>query len=361
MSSSASSSPAGSETLAGASASALRDLRTFAAFPSVSAQPAHAADVRACAAWLARHLAGIGLERARVIETRGHPIVTAEWRHALDRPTVLIYGHYDVQPAEPLNAWRTPPVRAHHPGRRHLRSRSGGRQGTAPGPRQGAGALVGGSSRPARQRRLSLRGRGRDRQPPPRAGAARRGPWPPRRCGGDLGYPDARPSSPGADVLAAGSAESGSGGPRTGARPSLRHLRRHGAQPAPGPRRAAWPVACSGRTRRGRRVLRPGAGCGRRGAGGDAAPGSDGCRAAGPGGRHPRLGRNGLQPCTSAAPCGRRSRSTGSSEDTRGAGTHAVIPAAPRPSSTCGWCPTRPPMRSSGCCEPMSPRPPLRP
>jgi acetylornithine deacetylase/succinyl-diaminopimelate desuccinylase-like protein len=109
MSSSASLSPAGSEAVAGTPASALRDLRAFAAFPSVSAQPTHAADVRACAAWLARHLAGIGLERARVIETRGHPIVTAEWRHARERPTVLIYGHYDVQPAEPLNAWSTPP------------------------------------------------------------------------------------------------------------------------------------------------------------------------------------------------------------------------------------------------------------
>ena len=63
----------------------------------------------ACARWLADHLAGIGLEHAQVIRTPRHPLVYADWRHAAGRPILLIYGHYDVQPAEPLDQWTTPP------------------------------------------------------------------------------------------------------------------------------------------------------------------------------------------------------------------------------------------------------------
>ena len=85
------------------------ELGQFVRFPSISAQPGHAADVRSCAAWLADHLLRIGMEEVRRIPTRGHPIVQAQWLHALGRPTVLIYGHYDVQPSDPLNEWRSPP------------------------------------------------------------------------------------------------------------------------------------------------------------------------------------------------------------------------------------------------------------
>lgn len=85
------------------------ELKEFVRIPSVSAQPRHAADVRRCAAWLARHLEHVGLEHARVIETPRHPIVYADWLHAPGRPTVLVYGHYDVQPPDPLAEWRTPP------------------------------------------------------------------------------------------------------------------------------------------------------------------------------------------------------------------------------------------------------------
>ncbi len=87
----------------------LAELQDFVRIPSVSAQPQHAADVKRCAAWLANHLRGIGLEHARVIETARHPIVYADWLRAPGRPTILVYGHYDVQPPEPLNEWRTPP------------------------------------------------------------------------------------------------------------------------------------------------------------------------------------------------------------------------------------------------------------
>jgi len=87
----------------------VEELKEFVRFPSVSAQPAHAGDVRRCAEWLAAHLARVGLDNARVIRTPRHPIVYADWRHAPGRPTVLVYGHYDVQPPEPLAEWRTPP------------------------------------------------------------------------------------------------------------------------------------------------------------------------------------------------------------------------------------------------------------
>jgi acetylornithine deacetylase/succinyl-diaminopimelate desuccinylase-like protein len=84
-------------------------LAELVSFASVSAQPARAADVAACAAWLADRLRRIGLADARVVATRGHPVVCASWRGSGELPTLLVYGHYDVQPAEPLRAWRSPP------------------------------------------------------------------------------------------------------------------------------------------------------------------------------------------------------------------------------------------------------------
>jgi len=85
------------------------ELNEFLRFPSVSSQPTRADDVKRCAHWLAQHLQGIGLDQVRVIPTRRHPIVYASWQHAPERPTLIIYGHYDVLPGEPLREWRTPP------------------------------------------------------------------------------------------------------------------------------------------------------------------------------------------------------------------------------------------------------------
>jgi acetylornithine deacetylase/succinyl-diaminopimelate desuccinylase-like protein len=85
------------------------ELKEFVRFPSVSARPEHAGDTASCAEWLAGHLRRIGMEQVNVIPTRGHPLVYAEWLNAPSAPTVLIYGHYDVQPAEPLEQWRSPP------------------------------------------------------------------------------------------------------------------------------------------------------------------------------------------------------------------------------------------------------------
>jgi acetylornithine deacetylase/succinyl-diaminopimelate desuccinylase-like protein len=87
----------------------VEDLAAFVRFPSVSAQPRHAEDMRRCAAWLADHLRSIGMEHVRVVATRRHPVVAADWLHATGTPTVLVYGHYDVQPAEPFDEWRSPP------------------------------------------------------------------------------------------------------------------------------------------------------------------------------------------------------------------------------------------------------------
>lgn len=87
----------------------LSELKEFLRFPSVSSQPQRRMDVKKCAHWLARHLQTIGMDRVRVIPTRGNPIVYASWLRAPERPTLIIYGHYDVLPGEPIAEWRTPP------------------------------------------------------------------------------------------------------------------------------------------------------------------------------------------------------------------------------------------------------------
>jgi acetylornithine deacetylase/succinyl-diaminopimelate desuccinylase-like protein len=79
-------------------------------FPSVSAQPQHKKDLRACAEWLVQHCRSIGLE-AKLCSTAGHPIVLAITPRAKNsrKPHYMVYGHYDVQPPEPLDLWHTPP------------------------------------------------------------------------------------------------------------------------------------------------------------------------------------------------------------------------------------------------------------
>jgi acetylornithine deacetylase/succinyl-diaminopimelate desuccinylase-like protein len=81
----------------------------FVRFPSVSVQPKQANDVKRCVAWLRNHLKKIGLLKVKIVSTQGHPIVYAESRHAPGLPTVLIYGHYDVQPPDPVSEWTSPP------------------------------------------------------------------------------------------------------------------------------------------------------------------------------------------------------------------------------------------------------------
>jgi acetylornithine deacetylase/succinyl-diaminopimelate desuccinylase-like protein len=88
---------------------ALAELIEFASIPSVSTDPAHANDVRAAAAWVATRLASAGPFTIRTLPTAGNPVVFCEWLGAPGKPTVLVYGHYDVQPADPLEKWTSPP------------------------------------------------------------------------------------------------------------------------------------------------------------------------------------------------------------------------------------------------------------
>jgi acetylornithine deacetylase/succinyl-diaminopimelate desuccinylase-like protein len=89
--------------------SRIRDeLFEFLRIPSVSAKSEHNADTRRCAEWLAAQMTKIGLT-TKIHPTAGHPVVVGEWRGAPGAKTVLIYGHYDVQPAEPLDLWQSPP------------------------------------------------------------------------------------------------------------------------------------------------------------------------------------------------------------------------------------------------------------
>lgn len=87
----------------------LSELKDFLRFRSVSSQPERAHDIARCATWLARHLRSIGLDDVRIVPTKGNPIVYASWSGARVHRTLIIYGHYDVLPGEPLRKWQTPP------------------------------------------------------------------------------------------------------------------------------------------------------------------------------------------------------------------------------------------------------------
>ncbi|MGK2850768.1 MAG: dipeptidase [Candidatus Limnocylindrales bacterium] len=95
--------------LAATHAARLESYKAFLRIPSISALPEHAPDVRAAAEWLAEALTTAGVEHVEVAETGGHPVVYGDWLHAEGAPTVLIYGHYDVQPVDPLDLWTSPP------------------------------------------------------------------------------------------------------------------------------------------------------------------------------------------------------------------------------------------------------------
>lgn len=87
----------------------LEELKEFLRIPSISTLPEHKGDVKRAANFVAESLRAAGLENIEVIPTERHPLVYADWLHAPGKPTVLCYGHYDVQPADPLELWQTPP------------------------------------------------------------------------------------------------------------------------------------------------------------------------------------------------------------------------------------------------------------
>ena len=90
----------------------LDELKALLAIPSISALPQHAADVKRCAEWCAGEMRRIGLQNVRLIDTPGNPVVYGDWLGAPGAPTILFYGHYDVQPVDPLDLWESPPFEA---------------------------------------------------------------------------------------------------------------------------------------------------------------------------------------------------------------------------------------------------------
>ena len=88
----------------------MEDYKALLRFPSISADPAHGDDVRACADWIVMQLEVMGFDNCEAIATAGYPVVYGEWLKAgADKPTVLVYAHYDVQPVDPLPLWETEP------------------------------------------------------------------------------------------------------------------------------------------------------------------------------------------------------------------------------------------------------------
>jgi len=87
----------------------LEELQTFLRIPSVSALPAHKPDITKAANWLADRLRATGVPEVQLLPTAGNPVVYGQWHVGDGLPTVLIYGHYDVQPVDPLNEWTSPP------------------------------------------------------------------------------------------------------------------------------------------------------------------------------------------------------------------------------------------------------------
>ena len=87
----------------------LADLNGWLRIPSISTLPEHKDDIRKAAEYAANKLRSIGFEQVQVIPTQGHPLVYGEWLKAAGKPTLLMYGHYDVQPVDPIELWESPP------------------------------------------------------------------------------------------------------------------------------------------------------------------------------------------------------------------------------------------------------------
>lgn len=87
----------------------VEELKEFLRIPSISANPENKGDMQLCSEFVSDSLKNIGLSRVEIYKTEGHPIVYGEWLGAPGRPTVLFYGHYDVQPVDPIDLWTDPP------------------------------------------------------------------------------------------------------------------------------------------------------------------------------------------------------------------------------------------------------------
>ncbi len=87
------------------------ELKALVAIASISADPERRGDVRRCAEALVQRMSALGLT-AEILETKGNPIAYGQWLGAPGKPTVIVYGHYDVQPVDPLDLWLSPPFEA---------------------------------------------------------------------------------------------------------------------------------------------------------------------------------------------------------------------------------------------------------
>ena len=87
----------------------LAELVDFLKIPSISSLPEHSEDIKQAAEWVKSRMAQAGIENLEILPTGGHPVVYGDWLHGGDAPTILIYGHFDVQPVDPLNLWQRPP------------------------------------------------------------------------------------------------------------------------------------------------------------------------------------------------------------------------------------------------------------
>jgi acetylornithine deacetylase/succinyl-diaminopimelate desuccinylase-like protein len=90
----------------------IRELLEFLRIPSISSLPDHTSSVQSAAEWVEARMKAAGIESARIMPTGGHPVVYGDWLHIPGRPTVLIYGHFDTQPVDPLDLWDNPPFEA---------------------------------------------------------------------------------------------------------------------------------------------------------------------------------------------------------------------------------------------------------
>ncbi|MEH7107707.1 dipeptidase [Bacillus sp. JJ1764] len=87
----------------------VEELKELLRIPSISSLSEHKEDIQKAASWIANKLESIGMEHVETIQTKGHPIIYGDWIHQENAPTVLVYGHYDVQPVDPVHLWETPP------------------------------------------------------------------------------------------------------------------------------------------------------------------------------------------------------------------------------------------------------------
>lgn len=87
----------------------VEELKELLRIPSISSLSEHKEDMQKAASWIANKLNNIGMEHVEIVQTEGHPIIYADWLHQENAPTVLVYGHYDVQPVDPIHLWESPP------------------------------------------------------------------------------------------------------------------------------------------------------------------------------------------------------------------------------------------------------------